>query len=120
MRFAAQKLHTMPHCDQPLTHSNSLLIPPLPHRQWRLVEPCLALPGLVEQAMGLLSASPSLPSSPSSPPRIVRVDVSTPTAPPSPGTPPQHSDTSRQAIIPLEEDEGALKKALRKGVDDKR
>jgi hypothetical protein len=69
--------------------------------------------------MGLLrtpSPSPGLP--PTSPPRIVRVDVSTPTAPPSPGNPRQNQDSGKQTAIPLEEDEGTLKKALDKGVDD--
>ena len=65
--------------------------------------------------MGLLPAS--LGPAPSSPPRIVRVDVSTPTAPPSPGTPPQQEVDGKQAGIPLEEDEGIVNKGE---IDNKR
>ena len=57
---------------------------------------------------------------PSSPPRIVRVDVSTPTAPPSPGTPPKQQDGGKQADLPLKGDENSLKKALGKGPNNKR
>ena len=73
------------------------------------------LPFLGTGWMWLIAASP-LPFR-SSPPRLVRVHVSTPTAPPQAVTPLHQRDINTKTGFSLEDDEGITKKALTENAD---